>query len=131
LKNQKLKQDIFGEKMDRIVIMIIGGSSLGAAIAQIPGAVLAGAIAGSYGLFLALKKEKTITLSEAAIHLNLSQETLEEQVLQGNIPGYQIDNTWHFLKTEIDDWQQTHDKRVIFIKQAGALAGDDNFSGTP
>jgi hypothetical protein len=68
---------------------------------------------------------RLLTLEEAAVYLRLSPATVAQRALQGDIPGQYIDNTWHFLKTEIDHWQQTHDKRAILLKQAGALADDD------
>jgi Helix-turn-helix domain len=66
-----------------------------------------------------------LTLEETAAYLRLSPETVAQRVLQGDIPGQYIDNTWHFLKPEIDRWQRTHDKRATLLRQAGALADDD------
>jgi Helix-turn-helix domain len=68
-----------------------------------------------------------LTLEETAAYLRLSPATVAQRAQQGNMPGQYIDNTntWHFLKSEIDNWQQTHDKRAILLKQAGALADDD------
>jgi Helix-turn-helix domain len=66
-----------------------------------------------------------LTLEETAAYLRLSPATVVQRAVQGDIPGQHIDKTWHFLKTEIDYWQQTHDKRAILLKQAGALADDD------
>jgi tetratricopeptide (TPR) repeat protein len=66
-----------------------------------------------------------LTLEETAAYLLLSPATVAQRALQGDIPGQHIDNTWHFLKPEIDRWQQTQDKRAILLKQAGALADDD------
>jgi excisionase family DNA binding protein len=66
-----------------------------------------------------------LTLEETAAYLRLSPATVVQRAVKGDIPGQHIGNTWHFLKTEIDHWQQTHDKRAILLKQAGALADDD------
>jgi predicted DNA-binding transcriptional regulator AlpA len=66
-----------------------------------------------------------LTLEETAAYLRLSPATVAQRARQGDMPGQYIDKTWHFLKSEIDHWQQTHDKRAILLKQAGALADDD------
>jgi Helix-turn-helix domain len=66
-----------------------------------------------------------LTIEETAAYLRLSPATVAQRAQQGDMPGQYIDNTWHFLKSEIDHWQQTHDKRAILLKQAGALADDD------
>lgn len=46
------KSDYFWDKATRIVVISIGGASIGAAIAQLPGAVLGGLSAAGYGLYI-------------------------------------------------------------------------------
>jgi excisionase family DNA binding protein len=66
-----------------------------------------------------------LTLEEAANYLRLPKEIVEQQATQGQIPGQRIEDTWRFLKTAIDDWLRSRDRRTILLKQAGALADDE------
>ena len=66
-----------------------------------------------------------LTLEELADYLRLSKETIERQVIQGQIPGRRIEDSWRFLKAAIDDWLRSHDSRTILLQQAGALATDE------
>jgi Helix-turn-helix domain len=112
----------------------VKGASIGGAIAQIPSALASATVTAVHQWSTGFSKQATVmtsappnilTLEETATYLRLSPATVAQRALQGDIPGQHIDNTWHFLKTEIDHWQQTHDKRAILLKQAGALADDD------
>ncbi len=67
---------------------------------------------------------EVFTLEEAAAYLKLPLETIERGAKQGNIPGRQIEDTWRFLKSAIDDWLRAQDSRAILLQQAGALKDD-------
>jgi len=54
-----------------------------------------------------------LTLEETANYLRLSEETIERQAVQGQIPGRRIEDTWRFLKAAIDDWLQSYDSRML------------------
>ena len=66
-----------------------------------------------------------LTLDEVASYLRLPKETIERQVLHGQLPGKKIEDTWRFLKAAIDDWLRSHDSRDILLHQAGAFADDE------
>jgi excisionase family DNA binding protein len=66
-----------------------------------------------------------LTLEELADYLRLSKETIERQVMQGQIPGRRIEDTWRFLRAAIDDWLRSHDSRTVLLQQAGSLATDE------
>ena len=66
-----------------------------------------------------------LTLEEAADYLRLSEETIERQAAQGQIPGRRIEDAWRFLKAAIDDWLRSLDSRMILLQQAGVLATDE------
>ena len=67
---------------------------------------------------------EVLTLDEVATYLRLPKEMVVRQVLQGQLPGRQIEDTWRFLKAAIDDWLRSHDSRMLLIQQAGTLAHD-------
>ena len=75
-----------------------------------------------------ITRPDVLTLDEVADYLRLSKETIEQQALQGQIPGRRIEDTWRFLKAAIDDWLRSHDGRSILLQQAGALASDETLS---
>ena len=66
-----------------------------------------------------------LTLEETAAYLRLSPEVVAQEAIAGNIPGQQINHTWRFLKTAIDDWLQNRDQRAVFLRQAGVFANDE------
>jgi predicted HTH domain antitoxin len=112
----------------------VKGASISGAIAQILSALVSATVTAVHRWSIGFSKQATVTISdlpniltleETAAYLRLSPTTVAQRALQGDIPGQQIDNTWHFLKPEIDHWRQTHDKRAILLKQAGALVDDD------
>ncbi len=65
-----------------------------------------------------------LTLEETAAYLRLSPEVVAQEAIAGNIPGQQVNNTWRFLKTAIDDWLQNRDQRAVLLRQAGVFAND-------
>ncbi len=67
---------------------------------------------------------EVLTLEEVAAYLRLPTETMVRQATQGQIPGRQIEDTWRFWKTAIDEWLRSHDSRTLLLQQAGALADD-------
>jgi Helix-turn-helix domain len=46
---------------------------------------------------------EVLTLEEAVTYLRVTPEALLRQVMQGNLPGRKIEDSWRFLKTAIDD----------------------------
>ena len=73
-----------------------------------------------------IKKREVLTLEEVARYLRLPKDTVVRQAAQGTIPGRQIEDTWRFLKTAIDEWLRSHDTRTLLLQQAGALAEDES-----
>lgn len=71
---------------------------------------------------------EVLTLEEVAAYLRLPAETIARQVVQGQIPGRKIEDTWRFLKAAIDDWLRSHDSRIVLLQQAGALADDETLT---
>ncbi|MCP2731081.1 helix-turn-helix domain-containing protein [Limnofasciculus baicalensis] len=69
-----------------------------------------------------------LTLEETAQYLRLSPEVVVQQANIGKIPGQEIDRTWRFLKSAIDDWLRCRDGRTILLRQAGAFADDDTLT---
>ncbi len=69
-----------------------------------------------------------LTLEETAAYLRLPPELIAQQASVGQIPGRQIADTWRFLRSAIDDWLSSHDRRMILLHQAGALADDETLS---
>jgi len=56
----------------------------------------------------------------------LPKDTVVRQAAQGTIPGRQIEDTWRFLKTAIDEWLRSYDSRTLLLQQAGALTEDES-----
>jgi hypothetical protein len=69
-----------------------------------------------------------LTLEETAAYLRLSPEVVAQEAASGNIPGQQINHTWRFLKTAIDDWLQNRDQRAVLLRQAGVFANDETLA---
>jgi hypothetical protein len=69
-----------------------------------------------------------LTLEETAAYLRLSPEVVAQEAIAGNIPGQQIDHTWRFLKSAIDDWLRCRDQRSILLRQAGVFANDETLT---
>ncbi len=84
---------------------------------------------------------EVLTLEEVADYLRLPAETVEREAARGRIPGRQVENTWRFLKSAIDEWLHSQDSwfdelyarrrkegREVLLEQAGALAEDETLS---
>jgi excisionase family DNA binding protein len=69
-----------------------------------------------------------LTLEETAAYLRLPQELVTREALQGHLPGRQVDNSWRFLKTAIDDWLRTRDTRSVLLQQVGAFADEETLA---
>jgi excisionase family DNA binding protein len=69
-----------------------------------------------------------LTLEEAADYLRLPPETIAREAAQGHIPGRRIEDTWRFLKGAIDEWLRAQDSRVLLLRQAAALSGDETLA---
>jgi hypothetical protein len=73
-----------------------------------------------------LTTPEILTLEEVSHYLQLPQEVVLRQALQGNLPGRQIEDTWRFLKTAVDDWLRCQNSRTVLLQQAGVFADDDS-----
>lgn len=71
---------------------------------------------------------EVLTLEEAATYLRVSPEALLRQVIQRNLPGRKIEDSWRFLKTAIDDWLRASDSQNILLQQIGLLADDESLA---
>ncbi len=69
-----------------------------------------------------------LTLEETAAYLRLPQELVTREAMQGHLPGKQVDSSWRFLKTAIDDWLSTKDTRSVLIQQAGVFSDDETLT---
>jgi len=69
--------------------------------------------------------DSVLTMKEMASYLKIPEEKIENQVLQGKIPGRRIEDEWRFLRVAIDEWLRSYDTRTILISQSGALSDDE------
>ena len=69
---------------------------------------------------------EVLTLEEAADYLQLSTEAVARRAAFGEIPGREIEGSWRFLLSALDDWLSASDQRLVLLRQAGALADDDS-----
>ena len=67
-----------------------------------------------------------LTLEEAAEYLRIGPDVLERQAAEGRIPARQIDGSWRFLRTAMEDWLRTESGRTTLLRQAGTLADDES-----
>lgn len=49
-------------------------------------------------------QHSVLTLKEAAAYLRISPNSLQELAEQGEVPGVQMNGTWRFPKTSLDEW---------------------------
>lgn len=56
---EKVKAEVFWNKTDRIAIMTAGGAALGSAIALLPGAIIGGLLAATYGGYISFVKPRS------------------------------------------------------------------------
>jgi predicted DNA-binding transcriptional regulator AlpA len=75
-----------------------------------------------------VKTTEVLTLEEVSDFLQLPEDVVLRQVLQGNLPGRKIENTWRFLKAAIEDWLRSKSSRDILIQQIGVFAEDDSLA---
>jgi Helix-turn-helix domain len=71
---------------------------------------------------------EVLKLEETANYLRLPKELVAREVLQGHLPGRQVEDSWRFLKVAIDDWLRTKDTRSVLLAQAGAFADDETLA---
>jgi excisionase family DNA binding protein len=69
---------------------------------------------------------EVLTLEEVADYLRLPVEVVERQAAQGQVPGRKIEDNWRFLKSAIDDWLRSQDRRARILQMAGSFANDEN-----
>jgi excisionase family DNA binding protein len=69
---------------------------------------------------------EVLTLEEVADYLRLPVEIVERQASQGQVPGRKIEDNWRFLKTAIEDWLRSQDRRARILQMAGSFAADEN-----
>lgn len=55
-----------------------------------------------------------LTIEETATYLRLPKETIEQQAIEGKIPGKQIQNSWRFLRSAIDMWLQSGKTQIAY-----------------
>ena len=69
---------------------------------------------------------KFLTLKEAARFLKLSPDAVVRQAEAGQIPGSQVEGSWRFLLSTLEDWLGRRDSKAIFLEQAGAFKDDES-----
>ena len=67
-----------------------------------------------------------ISFDDAAAFLRLPEETVQRRAVLGEIPERQIEGSWRFLLSALEDWLRTPDQRSVLLSQAGALADDES-----
>jgi len=72
----------------------------------------------------ALTTHEVMTLQETADYLRLPEETVSELVDRRGLPGRRIDSEWRFLRSAVDDWLSSPEKRNKLVRQFGALKDD-------
>lgn len=66
-----------------------------------------------------------LSREETAGYLRLPINEVERSASEGLLHGHRVNDSWLFSRTAINDWLREHDSRSLFLKQAGALTGDD------
>ncbi len=69
---------------------------------------------------------EVLTLEAAARFLKLSPEAVARQAEAGQIPGRQLEGSWRFLLSALEDWLGLRDTKAIFLEQAGAFKDDES-----
>ena len=69
-----------------------------------------------------------LTLDEAAHYLRLPKPRVRRLAAECQLPGRQVDKDWRFLKSAPDGWLQGSDALARLVRQAGALADDENLN---
>lgn len=70
-----------------------------------------------------------LTLEELARYLRVPPDAVEQQALQGRIPGRKIRDDWRFHRSAVDEWLRLRDGRTIVLRQWGALRDDETLAG--
>ncbi len=71
-------------------------------------------------------RREVLTLEEAARHLRLPENDVEELAVQGVIPGRRVKREWRFLRVALDEWLRGPSDKALLLQQAGALADDES-----
>jgi excisionase family DNA binding protein len=71
-------------------------------------------------------RREVLTLDEAARHLRLPKNHVEELAVQGVIPGRRVKREWRFLRVALDEWLRGPSDKALLLQQAGALAEDES-----
>ncbi len=69
---------------------------------------------------------EVLTLEGAARFLKLSPEAVARQAEAGRLPGRQVEGSWRFLLSRLEDWLGRRDSKAIFLEQAGAFKDDES-----
>ena len=69
---------------------------------------------------------EVLTLDDAAHFLKLSPEAVARQAEAGYIPGRQVEGSWRFLLSRLEEWLGQRDSKAIFLAQAGAFQDDES-----
>jgi hypothetical protein len=59
-QSSQVEPSRFWDKTDRIAVMMAGGAALGGVIGQIPGAIVGGVLAATYGWYISFAKAKSV-----------------------------------------------------------------------
>ena len=69
---------------------------------------------------------EVLTLEDAGRLLKLSPDAVARQAESGQIPGRQVEGSWRFLLSALEDWLGQRDSKAIFFEQAGAFRDDES-----
>jgi excisionase family DNA binding protein len=69
-----------------------------------------------------------LTLDEAARYLRLPKPKVRRLAADGQLPGRQVGKDWRILKSALDGWLQGSNALARLVRQAGALADDENLN---
>ncbi len=69
---------------------------------------------------------QVLTLEDAADYLRLPPGAITRRAARGEIPGREVEGSWRFLLSALEDWLRTADQRTVLLRQAGALTDDES-----
>ena len=64
---------------------------------------------------------EVLTLEDAGRFLKLSPDAVVRQAEAGQLPGRQVESSWRFLLSALEDWLGRRDSKAIFLEEAGAF----------
>ena len=69
---------------------------------------------------------EVLTLEHAARFLKIAPDAMARQAEAGLIPGREVEGSWRFLLSALEDWLGRRDSKSIFLEQAGAFETDES-----